>query len=68
MDRKLWRLIIFGGCTLLSLLWFAFGSSQGGADEAAHSGMVLRAKEMELETTDAVRDADEQAMRGAIRK
>ncbi|MEQ1823808.1 MAG: hypothetical protein ABL949_14975 [Fimbriimonadaceae bacterium] len=60
MDRKLWRLIIIGGSTLISLLWFAFSSSGDDLEKASDSAMVKQAREMETETTDAVRDADAQ--------
>ena len=61
MDRKLWRLIIFGAFTLASLLWYAFDSSDAGDDKAAQEKMIQQAKQIGLDTSDAVREADEQA-------
>ncbi|MEQ1932602.1 MAG: hypothetical protein ABL962_01800 [Fimbriimonadaceae bacterium] len=61
MDRRLWRLVIFGAVTIASLFWFAIGSSDSESDSAQSEEMISRAKQMGLDTTDAVREADEQA-------
>lgn len=61
MDRKLWRLVIFGAFTLASLLWYAFDSSDSNGEKAAQEKMIQQAKQMGFDTSDAVREADEQA-------
>jgi hypothetical protein len=65
MDRKLWRLVIFGALTLASFFWFAFDSSDSNGEKAAQEKMIQRAKQMGFDTTDAVREADDQAKSGS---